>query len=537
MTRHPNLLLIVADQLKATALRLYGGSVVKTPALDHLAGRSVLFEQAFTPYPLCVPARCAMFAGQYPHSLGVRDNSGRLPSQAPHLLRLLDEAGYRLGLSGKNHCFGQTDLARFDMRFEVGHHGPPQGSEQLRHFLSHSRFSAPCGAATNPLPASHCASSLITDRAIDFVNADRGPWFLWLSYPDPHPPFQAPRPFSDFYDPDSLPTPETFEESLENKPVRQRIARRMFGMDAATSDQLRPVIAMYYAMISYLDSELARLIDVLERAGRLEDTVVVFTSDHGEYLGEHGLIRKSNAFYDCLVHVPLLLSVPGVKPVRNGSLVELTDLAPTLVDLLGLAEEPTGRVLRRAADGQSLSGVLGSCGDTDRRLALAEAGTEGQPSAWGQLADVPEGPLDGGTPPWGARPDAWRGRGVMMRTEEWKYVHYLGSEIDELYDLRSDPNEAYNLLHQPAFAAQSDALAGDLAECLLLTRRRWPLAEGSSSPVLAAADEIREVRAKVADRVDRRCGSVRRLVDRQRTASGPRRQPVQAQRTRVRKED
>lgn len=293
--------MIMADQLKVASLPWHGNEVVRAPALSKLAEKSVVFRQAFTPYPLCVPARAALFSGQYPHNIGSRYNSSLLPEGTPHLVQALAQSGYVTALCGKNHCFSAKDLGAFDFCHEVGHQGT--AGSLLYEFLSDGRFGAPCGAVAHSMGAAWSASSLVTDAAITFIrNAQKDrPFFLWASYPDPHPPFQAPHEYVDLYSRDCIELPKSFREDLSSKPRRQQIARRMFGMDSATEEQMRWTTMVYYAMVTSLDHQVGRLLAELEVSGRSDNTIVMFTSDHGEYMGEHGLVRKSNAFYDCLV--------------------------------------------------------------------------------------------------------------------------------------------------------------------------------------------------------------------------------------------
>ncbi|MDQ4099529.1 MAG: sulfatase-like hydrolase/transferase [Chloroflexota bacterium] len=463
----------MSDEQKVDSLGLYGNPVVRTPALEQLAARGVLFDHAFVPYPVCVPSRVSFFTGRYPRAHGSRANPILMEPSEVHLPGLLKERGYRLGLVGKNHCFRPEQLAAFDEFYEVSHRGPVQPSddpeiEGAKAFQSQPwLLNGPCASAVNPFPPEKCGTALIGERATRFIRESRDqPFFLWVSIADPHTPFQVPEPYASLYTPAEAILPP--KDDLCGKPERQRIARHMFGMDDVEEDVLRRAIAIYWGMVRFVDDQVKRLLDTLEETGLLEDTLIIFTTDHGEYLGEHGLIRKSNALYDCLVRVPLLVSWPSVVRAgeRRSELVETVGVMPTILDLLGWPI-PAG------VQGQTFASLLRGDGGYAREAVFAEVGFEGQPAGWDELRDIPSGPLDGRFFPWGARGEAWQGRGKMGRTHDWKLVRYETGE-GELYDLRADPYELRNRIDDPACEPVVRDLEGRLLRWLIATEDTLP---------------------------------------------------------------
>lgn len=220
----PNILVIMADQMKATASHLYGNPFCQTPGLERLAHEGVLFRQAFTPHPLCVPARVSLWTSQYPHTHGARRNETLMPPDARHAFELWKDAGYHIGLIGKNHCFDQPhDLALFDTWCEISHGGLPKAapSKGMAWFRSHEGIEAAHAVRRNmpsisprfsyaatDFPLDDYSTGLIAGQTVRFLEAHRqGPFALWVSFPDPHEPYEAPRRYFDMFPPKHSPCP------------------------------------------------------------------------------------------------------------------------------------------------------------------------------------------------------------------------------------------------------------------------------------------------------------------------------------------
>ncbi|MBC7237105.1 MAG: sulfatase-like hydrolase/transferase [Chloroflexi bacterium] len=460
MNARPNILVILSDQMKATASHLYGNPFCQTPSLARLAEGGVLFRHAFTPHPLCVPARVSLWTGQWPHSTGARRNETWMPAGANHVFRLWHQEGYRCGLIGKNHCFEQAeDLALFDVWCEIGHRGLPddpttRGMEWVRPLdkiaEAHSvrrnmptvspRFSY----AHTDFPLEDYATGLIAEQTVEFLRRfGDEPFALWVSIPDPHEPYEAPRRYAEMFPPDVLTLPPWREGEFrgDEVPERNKVLYHILGLEDDPLEDVYGVLAAYYGMVRFLDDGVGRILDALDDLGLRENTIVVFCTDHGDFSGEHCMTCKGGVFYDCLTRIPLIVSWPGHIPQGqvDESMVNLVDVVPTLLRLQGY-EVP------RSMHGQPLPTVT----DADPREAtFAEYGAGGPPFTLEHLAQLPQST--------GRRALMhslrWReaeGRRKMVRTARWKYVHDPMGDKDELYDLQNDPWELNNVVGDPA---------------------------------------------------------------------------------------
>jgi arylsulfatase A-like enzyme len=454
----PNILVIMTDQQKATASHLYGNTFCETPSMARLAEEGVLFEHAFTPHPLCVPARVSLWTGQYPHSHGARRNQTFMPASATHAFQIWKEAGYCTGLIGKNHCFERTeDVALFDVWCEISHGGLPENAEikgmtwyrpaeavQAAHALRRTmpaqnpRFAY----ATSDYPLEDYSTGLIAGQAVRFLGQHRDePFALWVSFPDPHEPWVAPERYAAMYPPEQIELPPWREgEFDERAPERNRVLHQMLGVTNDALGDVYGLLGVYYGMVRFIDDSLGQIVGALEDLGLRERTIVVFCSDHGDFMGEHGMQCKGGAFYDCLTRIPLIVSWPGQIPSgrEEDSMVSLIDIVPTVLQLQGLP-------VPRSMHGRGLPAVTHA---PSRDAVFSEYGAGGPPFRLADLAKLPR--------PWGRQTLIqslqWReaeGRRKMVRTREWKYVHDPMGDRDELYDLRQDPWELENVVDDP----------------------------------------------------------------------------------------
>jgi len=445
--QRPNIVLILTDQQKAASMPLYGNPVVRMPNLEQFAANAVRFTHGFTSCPLCVPARVSTFTGQYPSTHGSPDNNLLMAPGKAHLLRRLKEAGYATGLAGKNHCFRDDDLACFDSIAECGHYGPvtddPVYAEPAAWLRQQRHVLKGCwGSLVNPYPPERLGTYWTVQKGIDFISRQHeSPFFLWLSIPDPHIPFQTPEPYASMYSPTDVDMPAFREGEMDGKPRAQQIDSKVMCADAVSGETIRNVRAIYYGMNSFIDNELGRFFDALAEQGLDQNTVLFYVSDHGEYLGEHRMIRKSKSAYDCLTHIPFLLRVPGGKPGVCDEFVSLEDVMPTVLDATGLEcpADVHGRSLLPIARGEPF---------------------EGRPFAYGEYGgsnDPVQTPLDEiqtcATPHSPDFRPAMKlgGFGKMryLRTRDWKLVAYV-NDTYELYDLQNDPHELTNLAKDSA---------------------------------------------------------------------------------------
>jgi arylsulfatase A-like enzyme len=490
MPEEPNVVVIMADQLKATASHLYGNDWFETPHLEALADRGVRFDHAYTPHPLCVPARVSMWTGQYPHTHGARRNETLMPGDANHAFDRFADAGYHCGLIGKNHCFeSAADLATFDTWCPISHRGlpeddEPRGMEWFRPRESiesaHEarqdmpRQSRHFGYAVTDHPLADYSSGLIagqTERFFEQHGDD--PFALWVSFPDPHEPYEAPREYVEQVPKDEIVLPPWSEDEFDDSAAEpNRLLYRMLGMEDDDPEDVRGVLQCYYAMVRFLDDMVGRITTALEENGLREDTIVVFCADHGDFAGEHRMTCKGGAFYDCLTRVPLIVSWPETLPsgVTEESMVNLVDVVPTLYELLGWD-------VPRAMDGTPLPTVTDA---EPRDAAFSEYGCGGPPFCESDLEDL-ESPYGRDTLIESLRWREAEGRRKMVRTQDWKYVHDPDRRQHELYDLEADPWELDNVVDDPG----NDDVVARLRRRLL----DWSIRTEDGTPVPLPGEE------------------------------------------------
>lgn len=461
MSDKPNILLIMTDQQKATASHLYGNSFCETPSLERLATRGTLYENAMTPHSLCQPARCALWTGQFPHRNGCRDNQTPMPSDATHAFKILHERGYHCGLIGKNHCFEHSDdLALFDTWNEISHVGIPENAphkgadwfqpvESIEAaYLLHKTMTPQnkrFGYAISDAPLEDHSTGLIAGQTQRFLETHQDtPFALWVSFPDPHEPWVCPRQYVDMFPPEKIQLPQWRDDEFDNlAPERNRILHEITGIREESIEEVYALMACYYGMVRFIDDAIGQILDKLDELNLSDNTIIVFCSDHGDLMGEHGMQCKGGVFYDALVHVPLIISYPNVVPAdkRDRSMANLVDIVPTLLTLLGLD-------IPDSMQGQPLPSATKA---PPRDVTFSEYGKGGKPFTWENLQSMPK--------PFGRKTLMqslqWReaeGARKMLRTREWKYVHDPMGDKDELYNLETDPEELYNVVDNSNYA-------------------------------------------------------------------------------------
>jgi choline-sulfatase len=441
----PNILLVMFDQMSALALPDYGHPLVRTPHLSRLAARGTIFERAYCASPLCSPSRFAMLTGLLPSRIGAYDNAAELPSGIPTLMHHLRAAGYRTCLSGKMDFTGADQLHGYEERLTtdlspsdfgwVPDWDHPNEPQPWYHSLQSVAEAGPCDYSLSLQYDEEAAFKAVQWLHKAKASSDRRPFMLTLSVMQPHDPYQGPRRFWNLYDHDSIDLPVL--PALQAA-MRDPVGRRMYalydrGEFAIGEAEIRKARHAYYAMVSYCDDLLGRLLATLAALGLDRDTLVVVTSDHGDMLGERGLWYKMN-FFDGAVRVPLVMYGPGVRAGHR--VVEPAshlDLLATLLALTGAdAALPT-----TALDGRDLSTSVTE-GARPRGDVLGEYMAEGY-----------DHPL------------------VMIRRGTQKFVYSRG-EPTQLYDLADDPREEHNLALNPAHA-------GAVRDLTQEAERRWDL--------------------------------------------------------------
>lgn len=463
--RSPNILFIMADQLAPHFTGAYGHAVVRTPNIDKLAERGARFDAAYCNSPLCAPARFSMMSGQLVTRIGAYDNASEFPASVPtfaHYLRLM---GYRTCLSGKMHFIGPDQLHGFDERITTDVYPSDfawtpdwENAEERIDKWYHNMDSvreAGTAQATFQIDYDEEVTFAAKRKIFDYARDGDKPFCLVASFIHPHDPYVARPEWWDLYDPEDIDLPTTDADAVAEDPFSIRLKD---GIQASThpctADEIRNARHAYYANTSYIDSKVGELVSALEDAGFADDTVVIFTSDHGDMLGERGLWYKMN-FFEHSVRVPLIMAGPGVSSQSVPNACGHVDLTPTMLEIAGL----DGRTVPNPADG------------LDGRSLWSIASGEGDPidEAIGEYcAEMTSHPV------------------FMIRRGALKYVH-CDTDPPQLYDLSNDPMERSNLATDPAHGDVVAAFAGEVAE-------RWD-SDAIRTRVIAAQRRRRIVHA------------------------------------------
>lgn len=446
----PNVLMITVDQMRGDCLAALGHPNVRTPNLDRMAADGVLFRNGFASGPVCVPTRKSCFTGLHPHEHGsLTNNDGdKLPWQDSMLERFA-QRGYRTGWVGKNHTFTKEALTRLD-KADIRDREP---------FRAYNGYVPPHWHSAVYWPEEDCYPHVNTESAVEFLgSAGRDPFFLHVSYFDPHPPYMAPARYAARYDSNDLALPNRAEPAALSARF-ERYARAM-GFGHLDREDLTETMRYYYAQIEWgVDQPLGRLLNALETHNLADDTVVVLTSDHGDFMGDYGMVRKGMFLYDSLLHVPLLWRAPGriAAGLRTDALAQSADLFPTLAELTGDPAPPE-------VSGISLARALQERAGEDLRPEIFTS------AAYGDLAEdvlPPDlAPADRDATPRHTRVLRPTMRPMhytkMVRTHEWKFI-LNETEPPELYRLADgSPRERANLAESREHAATRRNLEGRL---------------------------------------------------------------------------
>lgn len=428
MAAIPNVLFLMNDHTNAQALAPH--SQCLTPNLDSLAEDGVRFGRCYSTNAICSPARASLMTGTYPSTHGMWDCTHTQRTEwvnvlesLPYWSQYLAEAGYACGYFGKWHVEQSYRLENFGWHeYEHERSGkvypqPPviEDSEVILRNPGYTDFLLAATRDNGEDPPYHAHF----DQGIDFIRrqteADRN-FCCFVSTCEPHDPYVPPKCFLDMYDTDKIQLPHSLHDDLADKP--EAVQRMRAVTEQLTDNDWKKICAAYWATITYLDSEVGRIIELLKETGAYDNTIIVFTSDHGDMLGSHGLTCKGlGTAYEEVYGIPLIIRAPGIAECReeNDVLTSLVDVGPTLLDLLGLKPIPN-------AHGRSLRPVLDNTADkNDWQDAYAEF--FGQRFVYTQRV-------------------VWH--------DNWKYVFSPGG-VDELYNLAEDLHEQKNLALDPAY--------------------------------------------------------------------------------------
>jgi len=436
-----NVIFFITDGHRADCLGCYGNPILQTPNIDNLAAEGVRFSNSFCSHSVCMPTRASIFTGRYPHVHRVWANGVPLPKSEITLPQFLAENGYATCAAGKIHFEPQgapdypPPIEKMESYYgfqEVHLNENRQGIEYLRFVEQNYPELLDAARKRQPIPEGAHELTWVVDRAIDFIRrkATEGkPFFCSCSFHELVPPCHPPETFANLYKPEDVPPPKVKEGELDNKPPYYRECYEGYLRRGRHPDEptLRKYLASYYNQIAFIDKLFGRLVSAVKELGLWDETIILFTSDHGLVLNDHYQWRHGPFLYDQVIRVPMIWRIPNAPSgtVRS-ELVESIDIMPTVLDFLGI-EPPAG------VQGQSLKPLL-----------LNEQGAKGKEFILAQDRESPE-LLARGIDPTGFRMKC-------IRTKDWKLIHYPNRPHGELYDLRNDPDEFDNLWHDPAYA-------------------------------------------------------------------------------------
>ncbi|HOZ45690.1 MAG TPA: sulfatase-like hydrolase/transferase [Candidatus Hydrogenedentes bacterium] len=470
-----NLILLHTDQQRRDSLGCYGNAAARTPNLDRLAGQGARFDHHYASNPVCMPSRASLLTGRHLPAHGVIDNGIPLDTREATLAAILGHAGYDTFAAGKLHL---TPYQSPDMRhgesFRAwesgaldGWDGPYYGFRRVRLVLDHGegpvnpRFGhygqwlarehaevfglvgaehAPepkfPGVYRSRVPPELHHSNYIADQVIEYLEAADGntPFFVFAGFPDPHAPFVPPEAYAERFDGVEFPDPAQRAGEHDSRPsfYRRLLMEDLFAQDgnarrAPEGEHFRHIVQNTYAMVSLIDDAVGRILDAVERRGLADKTIVCFTSDHGDLLGDHGLLYKAQLPFASLMRVPFILRAPGI--LRNVVQAPMgnADVAPTLLDLAGVP-------VPASVQGLSYVPVLAGLQPRVREAVLS--------CGWSKTS-----------------PDF---RHMSLHGDAWRLTWWPGLEQGELYDLRADPHELDNVYNADPYYAEREWLMEEL---------------------------------------------------------------------------
>lgn len=455
-----NILLLMTDQQRWDAMGC-SGDWVETPNIDRIAREGISFTNCVTNSPVCIPTRLALATGLYPHNTGIWDNLHYdIVEGTPTWMQTVREAGYRTSLFGKSHLHrhGDGDLRDREplMRSigidDIDEIGGPRASTRCGSYLTErwqakglweiyredyrDRYAtSPHVVRPSALPLEEYADVYVGQRAKEYLQAyDREqPWCCWVSFGGPHEPWDTPEPYASRYDPAAMPSPAALKHDPADRPRGEldRLLEAAPNPDPAESAAMR---ANYAGNITLIDDQIGEILATIEARGELDNTVIVFCSDHGEFNGDYGLVYK-NAFFDGAVRVPLLVRTPETARAAGGrttdTLVEWFDIGPTLAELAGQA-------LTHPQFAQSLVPTLNNPDREHRAFAISELQGE-----------------------------------IMILTREWKMMINADGQPYFLFDVQNDPGETVNRVADPETRPIREALRLRALEHLVQTQWRF----------------------------------------------------------------
>jgi choline-sulfatase len=412
-----NLLIIISDEHRKDAMGCVGHPIVKTPHLDTLAARGTVFENAYTPSPMCVPTRASLACGDHVHKIGHWDSATPYDGKQRSWMRQLRDQDVDVTSIGKLHFRSGEDDNGFTEEMipmhVVGGVGWAVGllRENSPEYTSASELAEDVGAGDSSYTDYDLAITVAAENWLKARQGTENPWAAFVSFVSPHYPLTVPQRFYDMYDPATIDLPVGYGETGPPEHSELKNIADFFNYDRHFNEQkMREAKAAYYGLTSFMDDCVGRVLTALEESGQADDTVVVYISDHGDMMGDQGFWTKQ-VMYEASVGIPMIAAGPGIptgRRVKTGT--TLLDIAATAVDVTGIAPDAQSTAL----PGISLLDIANNADDPDRTI----------------FSEYHDGGSTTGT--------------FMVRWDHWKFVYYVG-HAPQLFDLTADPHELTNL--------------------------------------------------------------------------------------------
>lgn len=441
MSKKPNIIIIMADQLAAQALSLYGNPVCKTPHLNELANQGIVFENAYSNNPVCVPSRASMLSGMLCPEISAYDNATELASSVPTMAHYMRSLGYWTFLSGKMHFIGPDQLHGFNERLTTDVY--PANYDWIGNWSEGPSY-VPSGTALNGIvEAGPCIRTMQEDYddEVEFQSLrkiydlarynEQNPFFGVVSFTSPHTPFNVSQKYWDLYNDEDINSPDVGPIPFEKLDYFSKSLFFAHGRHrhTITEEHIRKTRQAYYGMISYIDDKIGKIVSLLKETNQLNNTALFFVSDHGEMLGERGMWFKQ-CFWEWSAHVPMIASIPGAsKGIRSSVVTSLVDLLPTIIEI----GNKNNKVFSDNLSGKSLVPFANGNQDISDSIAISDYYHIGP--------CVPT---------------------RMVRKGSFKLI-YTHGHPNLLFDLKKDPKELINLSSNDKYKTTLDEL---LSICL-----------------------------------------------------------------------
>lgn len=481
MSEKPNIIIIMTDQQRADVSKREGFPLDTTPFLDSMAMQGRWFNHAYTASPLCVPARISMLTGRFPSAHGVRINpSAKQARYDSDLIDVVKGEGYLTAMIGKNHT--HLDKSKFDHWFELGHNGRKGegGTPEEKAFDSWLSNDLVSRVGMEPTPFTlECQGPYraVNDARKWIAEAAEQPFFMWLSFPEPHNPYQVPEPYFSCFPPETLPSLHTDKDALEQKGFKWKWLRQLGEHAHPDYEDLIPrARSNYFGMLRLIDDQVKRFVEFLDEREMLENTILIFLSDHGDFVGEYGLMRKGPEMPELLMRIPMFFVGPGIKASSQPqhAFVSLVDIMPTLCEAMGVPLPPgvQGRSLWPLLTGDEYSkeefnSIYGEQGNGGLHYTFEDGVLfEETLNKVGNGVSFDE--LNGCTQSGTLR---------MLRKGEWKLLFDMEG-AGQLYNLNDDPFELKNLYYDKDHANIKTEMLEELLGWSLRMQDPLPLSTG-----------------------------------------------------------